>query len=238
MRVDGGVREGSERFGFRALRLRMKRRDPSPIASTETMPVCRASSCMFEGYSRTTTHFKLTSTNGVCKHLAGPARSMFRGEVTTLRNNSTTLTMTSNTTTVACAVRGLTRRKSRVMSTGGVCKKSFGLLRRALPGCKVAAAFISVFGLRRIRGTVRRGAGTICVRALNGPGSSMISVRTVTGVTRGRGVPLIMSGAFTAPCLMEPVRCNTSVIIRSTAGFVNKRKAAVNKIVVRNNGFS
>lgn len=225
-------------MGFRALRLRMKRRRTSPIASTETIPVCLASSCMFRGYRRTTSHFKLGSTKGVCKHLAGPARSVFRREVTTLRNNITTLTMNSKTTTLACTFRTVTRTKSRVMTTGGVCNNACGLLTRALPSCNVRTAFMSPFGCRRVRTTVGSGAGTVRVRALKGPGSRIISVRGVTKVTRGRKVPLVISGAFTAPCLIHPVRRNTSVIMRSTAGFVNKRKAAVNNIVVSDKGFS
>lgn len=207
-------------------------------SNTETIPVCRAASCIFGGSSRTRTHFTLGSTNGVCNELAGSARSMFRGEVTTLRNKITTLTATSNTTTVSCAVHSLTITNSRIITSGAVCNNACGLLRRALPSCNVAAAFMSPSSVDGFRGTVRSGAGLLCVRALNGPGSGITSVRRVTGMTRGCGVPLIISGAFTAPCLMEPVRCNTSVIIRSTAGFVNNRNATVNKMVISDNGFS
>lgn len=102
----------------------------------------------------------------------------------------------------------------------------------------MAAGFISPSRRGTFRGTVSRGAGTIFVRSLNGPGSGVVSVRRITDVTRSRGVPLMVSDAFTAPCLLEPFRCNTSVIIRSTAGFVNNRNATLNNMVIRDNGFS
>lgn len=223
---------------FRALRLRMKRRRPSPTASTHTIPVCRAASCMFRGSTRTTTHFNLRSPNGVCKHLAGSARNIFRRHITTLRKKITKLTMTSKTTTVACTFRGVAHTNSRIMTTGAVCKNACGLLTRALPACNIATAFISPNSLSGFRGTVRRGAGTIFVRALKGPGSGVVSVRTITRVTRHRRVPLVVSGAFNAPCLVHPVRRKTSVIMRSTAGFVNNRKASLNNIVISSNGFS
>lgn len=158
--------------------------------------------------------------------------------MTTLRKKMTKLTITSNTTTVACTFRGVAHTNSRVMTTGAVCKKDCGLLTRALPDCKVAAAFISPDSLSGFRGTVRSGAGTMFVRALNGPGSGVVSVRTMSRVTRHRGVPLVVSGAFNAPCLVHPVRRNTSVMMRSTAGFVNKRNASLKKMVMSSNGFS
>lgn len=223
---------------FRAVRLRTNRRGPSPTASSETIPVCRAASCIFGGSSRTRTEFGLASTNGVCNELAGSARNIFRREVTTLRNNMNTLTATSNTTTLTCAFRTLTGTNSRVITTRAVCNNACGCLRRAFPRRNIGAAFISPSSLRGFRSTVRRGAGLVFFRALNGPGSGLISVSTLTTVTRGRGVPLITSTAFAAPCLLHTFSRNISVIIRSTAGFVKKRNAALNNIVISDNGFS
>lgn len=223
---------------FRALRLRIKRRGPSPAASTQTIPVCRAASCIFRSSTRTTTHFDLRSGKGVCNQLAGPARDMLRRQITTLRKKMTTLTMTSKTTTVDCTFRGVAHANSRVMSTHAVCKKACGLLTRAFPGHKVRAAFMSTRGPRGIRRTVQPGAGTMFVRDLKGPGYALISVTHVTRVTRHRRVPLLVSGAFTAPCLLHPVRRNTSVIVRSTAGFVKKRNASLKNVVISSNGFS
>lgn len=148
------------------------------------------------------------------------------------------LTITSKTTTIACTVRGVAHSNSRVITTGAVCKNACGLLTRALPTCKMAAAFMSPSSLFGFRQTVHRGAGTVFVRALKGPGSGVVSVSTMTTVTRGCQVPLVISGAFNAPCLVHPVRRKTSVIMRSTAGFVNKRNDSLKKIVISSNGFS
>lgn len=216
----------------------MKRRRTSPTASTHTIPVCRAASCMFRSSRRTTSHFNLHSTKGVCNHLAGSARKIFRTHITTLRKKITNLTITSNTTTIACTLRGVLKINSRVITTSGLCNNSFGLVARALTTRNVARAVMGIGSLRTLRTTVQRGAGTICIRAFNGPGSSIAGVSTITRITRHRGVPLVISGAFNAPCLVHPVRRKTSVIIRSTAGFVNKRKSDLKKIVISDNGFS
>lgn len=188
------------------------------MANTETMPVCRGGTCRFGGASRTTSLFTLGRPKCVCDEVRGPAMDMFRREITLLRKKINTLTLTDKRSTVALTVLGVTRTKSRVVTTSGLCNNACGLFTIALPGCKVGIGLISPGRPRGFHGTVASGAGTVFTRAVKGPDLGVLSVRGMTTVTRRGNIPLVISGAFTAPCLYEPVRRKTSVIVRSTAG--------------------
>ncbi len=222
--------------GVSAVNMRTKRRRISR-ANSHMAPVCRAASCMFSSPRRTTGEFTLGRKKGVCAELAGPAARTFRGEVTTVRKKATTCTATDKVSTVFCAVVGLASINSGVMSTSGLCNKACRLFRGALRRLNHAIAFMSSRSPRLFRRTVSRGAGTVCMRSVKGPGLSVPSFSELTRVTRSRKVPLVTSGAINVKS-MEPFSRNISVVSSSTAGCVNKRKAALNKVVVRGNSFS
>lgn len=93
------------------------------------------------------------------------------------------------------------------MYSSAVCKNAFGLFNIALGGLNVRYAFVSTgTSRRRVSRTFHPGAGTLFNRAVSGPDVSILSVRGFTHVTRGRNIPLVISGAFTAPVGYHPFR--------------------------------
>lgn len=159
--------------------------------------------------------------------------------MTVLRNNITNVLASDNRTTGFCTIFGVTDTNSRIISDTTVCNNAFGLFGIAVHGLNVGFAFISPATDRsRVRTTVRPGAGYVFNRAVSGPDLSVVSVRAFTGITRGGKVPLVVSGAFTAPVGYEPFRFKYSVIARSAAGCVRNRTSAVNNTVISDNGFS
>lgn len=102
---------------------------------------------------------------------------------------------------------GVYRTNSRVIASGRVCNNAFGLFNIALGGLNVRYAFMGPgTDRRRVRGTFHPGAGIIFNRAVDGPNYTILSVRGFTHVTRGGNIPLVMSGAFTAPVGYHPFR--------------------------------
>lgn len=102
---------------------------------------------------------------------------------------------------------GVYRTKSRVIYSSAVCNKAFGLFNIAVGGLNVRIAFISPStSRRRVSTTFHPGAGTLFNRALSGPNVDILSVRGFTHVTRDRNIPLVISGAFTAPVGYHPFR--------------------------------
>ncbi len=124
-----------------------------------------------------------------------------------VRNNATTVLASSNRTTSFFSVFGVTNYNSRVITSSTVCNKACGLFTIALGEVNVSFAFISPsYDSSRLHTTFGPGAGTIFNRAVTGPSLAILSVGHFTGVTRRGNIPLVISGAFTAPIRYEPVR--------------------------------
>ncbi len=127
--------------------------------------------------------------------------------VTTLRNNITNVLASSNRTTGFCTIFGVYRDNSRFMYSATVCNNACGLFDIAVGGLNVRVAFISRgTSRRRVRGTFHPGAGYLFNRAVSGPNYRILSVRGFTHVTRHGNIPLVISGAFTAPVGYHPFR--------------------------------
>lgn len=171
------------------------------------LPVMRDAAFHCADDSRVKELFSLRRSKCFCAELRGPAGSTMTTGVYSVRKKMTTVLASSKRTTGFCTVVGVTRRNSRVMYTSTLCNNACGLFTRAVHGVNIGTAFMSPsYARRRLGTTFRRGAGTIFKRAVTGPTLAVFSFRGFTGTTRTRGMPLVMSGAFTAPVGYHPFR--------------------------------
>lgn len=201
--------------------------------NTARIPVCRDDTFQRSGTRSLRGVFSGGGVNFSCAEVGGPAMRSFRGQIAVLRSKVNDITYTSKVTTLAGTFLGVLRTKSRVITTYKLCNKAIRLF-SSLGPFKVSMGCIGRGGPRTFRTRVARGAQLIFTRAVNGPGLSIASVRTITRITRGRSMPLVMSGAITAPCLVRPLGLKTSVIIRSSSGCVGKDDSTVDNVLIYN----
>lgn len=172
----------------------------------ERVPVCRDAAFGCSSDSTVNELFSLRSDKCFCDHLRGPSGSVATTGVTSLRNNVTTVLASDNRTTGFFTLFGVYRANDRVITSSTVCNNACGLLNIAVGGVNVSIAFISrSLPRRRLTGTFEPGAETVFNRAVAGPAISILSVRGFTELTRSRNIPLVISGAFTAPMGYRPV---------------------------------
>lgn len=206
------------------------------IFNSALAPVCRIDTFSRDSTRRLRGIFGGETPNCTCSQVNGPAMASFRGEVTSVRGNINTITYSSNVTTIAVTLLGVLRSNSRMVTDTNLFNKAVSLFKSLRP-FKVIAQCIGGIATRRVRPLVGRGAGTIFTRLVNGPKLRVTSLSTMSRLIRSRNIPLVVSDAATAPCLVRPFRRNTSVIIRSSSGCVGNNKGSVDKVVISDNGF-
>lgn len=168
-----------------------------------------------------------------CKETSGPAITVLRGGVTTLRRNSETIMFSTNVTTYTTTVLGVYATKDRIVYVGRDCKPMRRLLSRFLdPGCSMAIACISKEAMGRFRSTVHPRAGVVVLRDPAALLFGIMSLRKMTGLTGRRKVGACVSGACSAPVFRGPLSVKVSVMVRAVAGCVNKRDSLMNKILI------
>ncbi len=201
----GGMKAGVGGLGVRAGYIR---NNCAPGGNRpERVPVCRDAACGCSADRSVNGLFSLRTDNCFCAELRGPAGSCITTGVYRLRNNATTVLASSNRTTGFCSVFGVTSYNSRVIYSSSVCNKAFGLFSIAVTGVNVRFAFMAPsYDSDRLRTTFGPGAGTMFNRAVTAPTLAILSVREFTSTTRSRNMPLVVSGAFTAPVGYEPFR--------------------------------
>lgn len=150
--------------------------------------------------------------------------------VSSLRKTSSDVTYSAKVTTVKVYLR-LFKRNGRVLYARSLCNKAIQVFRDVNRGEKLGFSCVSASSVSLMEGGVEGRAGTLCVRAPDGPAVEVASFTRVEGLTSRFKLLVLTSGAFLSPCFRGPLRLNTSVMMRDKAGFLKKRGSILTKFI-------
>lgn len=128
---------GAVEFGADLLRTNIAGR----AGNSALPPMCRADTFRRRGTTSLRGVFRGGTPNCYCAEITGPAVATFRGEVAGLRKKVTSITYTSNVTTLVGAFLGVLDDKSRLVSDTDLCNNAVSLF-RSLRTFNVAAECI------------------------------------------------------------------------------------------------
>ncbi|TRZ65619.1 MAG: aminotransferase class V-fold PLP-dependent enzyme, partial [Rhodocyclaceae bacterium] len=101
----------------------------------------------------------------------------------------------------------------------------------------IDTSFVNPRDLDGLRAAIRPNTRLIFGETLGNPGLDVLDVPQVAAIAHAHGLPLLVDGTFTTPCLMQPLELGADLVFHSATKFLGGHGVAIGGLLVDGGSF-
>ncbi|MCU0634950.1 MAG: PLP-dependent transferase [Gemmatimonadaceae bacterium] len=194
---------------------------PITSAREHAVPLYLTSSFRFDDYEHGRALFAEEQPGLIYSRYDNPNTNEFVDKLCALEGAEAGIATASGMAAVFSSIASLVSAGDHVVSSRAVFGSTHQIFTRILPKWGVTVDYADASDpesfVRALRPTTR----VVYVETPSNPGLELIDLRWLAGITRARGIPLVVDNCFATPCLQRPLALGADVVIHSATKYID-----------------
>lgn len=201
------------------------------------VPVYRTSSYLFKDTAHAADLFALKELGNIYSRLTNPTTEVLEKRVSLLEGGAASVAFASGTAAIFAAIATLAGKGDRIVSANNLYGGTYTLFDAILPGFGIEVDFVDPGGPQNFERAITDQTRALYVETIGNPALNFTDLAAVAAVARDHGLPLVVDGTFTTPCLLRAIDCGADIVINSLTKWMGGHGTALGGIVTDSGRF-
>lgn len=201
------------------------------------VPVYRTSSYLFKDTAHAADLFALKELGNIYSRLTNPTTEVLEKRVSLLEGGAASVAFASGTAAIFAVIATLARKGDRIVSANNLYGGTYTLFDAILPGFGIEVDFVDPAGPQNFERVITDQTRALYVETIGNPALNFTDLSAVAAVARDHGLPLVVDGTFTTPCLLRTIEHGADIVINSLTKWMGGHGTALGGIVTDSGRF-
>lgn len=203
------------------------------VDSTQSrgVPVYRTSSYLFKNTEHAANLFALKELGNIYSRLMNPTNDILEQRVSKLEGGAASVALASGTSAIFYSIITLASAGDEIVAASNLYGGTYTMFDAILPQLGIKTRFVDSRNPDNFKTAINDKTKAVFIEAIGNPVLDFTDVGAVAEIAHENGLPLIVDGTFTTPCLLRTIEHGADIVVNSLTKWMGGHGSAIGGIV-------